>query len=76
MSEMSDTEFLDYCYWHSKTERAGFVGSHVARILRLAGQEEKARQFEDRADSIFSVPDEVMHPLVAQARGRPPSPTN
>lgn len=37
MSAMTDAELIGYCELHCKTERALFVGSHVNRMIKLAG---------------------------------------
>lgn len=38
MSEMTDTDLIDYCDLHCETERALFIGRHVNRMLDLAGK--------------------------------------
>lgn len=35
---MNDAEFLDYCYWHSRTERHLFSWEHVRRLLHLSAE--------------------------------------
>jgi hypothetical protein len=51
---MGDEEFILYCETHSLTERAGFVPEHLARIHRLAGHEETARQWDAAPLNIIS----------------------
>ena len=52
---MSDEEFIAYCEAHSRTERKGFVPAHIARLLRLAGDEKQAADFEALSVQIISV---------------------
>ena len=69
MSEMSDEEFLDYCDGMTETERCGFVPKQLARLLRLAGEEALAIQWEAQPNQIVDhIHDDVTR-LVIQARG-------
>ncbi len=67
---MEDLEFIRYCEAHCETERAGFVPSNLERIYRLAGDDEKANEWAKKPLNIFSVFEDVMKPLCAQARER------
>lgn len=64
---MDDLEFIRYCETHCETPRAGFVGQNIARILRLAGEDEKAKEWDDLG-SIVSIRPEAMLPMCAKAR--------
>lgn len=72
MSIESDTEFLDYCFFHSETPRCGFVPSHVARLLRLASPvyEEVARRWDAMPNSVINLNREEVKTLVKEARDR------
>lgn len=50
MNDMNDDEFISYCETHSETPLALFNGTQVARLMRLAGHEEAARQWDPHPD--------------------------
>lgn len=43
---MSDEEFLNYCRTHCQSPRTAFVPAQIARLLRLAGREETAKEWD------------------------------
>lgn len=53
MPEMSDKEFMLYCRTHCSTPRAAFVPSQIARLHRLAGNEERADHWEKQPNQIL-----------------------
>lgn len=44
--KMTDKEFILYCKTHCNTPRAAFVPAQIARLLRLAGREETAKEWD------------------------------
>lgn len=50
---MTDSEFLQYCLSHSQTQRAAFVSSQLARLCRLAGYEDLAKEWDERPNEII-----------------------
>lgn len=65
---MDDDEFLDYCYWHSRTERALFAAAHCRRLFALAAVPFPAPSLPDTA--FRAMASDLVDPLVTQARSR------
>lgn len=72
MGAMNDRELLSYAALHCRTERALFAKEHVAQIYRLAGRP-LSGEFRFLSDFV-GVHEEVMMPLVEEARRRMFSP--
>lgn len=65
---MGDLEFIRYCETHSCTERSGFVPEHIARMLRLCGRDDEAKEWDAKhPHQIISVD---MRPLCKVAMER------
>lgn len=64
--KMSDEEFLNYCYHHSKTERALFAAGHCRRLFELAG--EPFPEPTLGTEAFRSMDFELVGPLVERAR--------
>jgi hypothetical protein len=67
---MTDKEFLDYCDAMTETPRCGFVPSNIARIFRLAGDQETAKTWDDQPNRVVNCGHGVIRNLVKQARER------
>lgn len=68
MALETDDEFLDYMYWHSKTERHLFHRDHVRRLLMLSGHENPDEILAHQGE-FLGVGEELALPLVEKARG-------
>lgn len=67
MTEMTDAEFLSYCFTHAETPRAGFVPKQIARLLTLADPDkykENIEYFNNREHSIISCDEAEIKMLV------------
>jgi hypothetical protein len=67
---VSDDEFLAYCEGMTETERCGFVPANIARLLRLAGHEKAAAQWDAQPLRIVSNCHEAISRHVKEARSR------
>jgi hypothetical protein len=67
---MTDKEFLDYCESMAETPRCGFVPSNIARLLRLAGDEETAKQWDPEHHRVVDGCHEAVRHLTKKARER------
>lgn len=66
---MNNAEFLDYCYWHSQTERHLFHVDHAKRLLKLAGESEDHPGMPYNAPNAFVGMDfDFVKPRVERAR--------
>lgn len=66
---MTDPEFLDYCYWHSQTDRHLFHVDHAKRLLKLAGEDENRPDIPRGANAFVGMDFEFVKPRVETARG-------
>jgi hypothetical protein len=64
-----DEDFIDYCRWHSRTDRALFHRDHVKRMAKLAGDEVLAARAGTFPEWV-AVHEEAMMPLVEKARAK------
>lgn len=74
--EMGDDEFLRYCDSMADTPRCGFAPCHVARLVRLAGYDERAAaQWEARPTDVYDMdPDDIRKAVnAALAKVRAPA---
>ena len=71
---MTDAEFLDYCEAMTRTERCGFVPGNIVRLLRLAGEDERAKAWEGAAPVIIGGCHDTVTKFVALARKRAETP--
>lgn len=72
-SEMSDDEFLSYCFLHAETPVAGFVPKQIVRLLTLADEKkykENIDYFQKRENSIINCEEAEIKQLVKTARKR------
>ena len=67
---MTDEEFLSYCEGMAETPRCGFVPSNIARLLRLAGHDEHAAQWDKEPNYIVDGCHDAIRRHVAEARER------
>ena len=65
---MTDKEFLDYCEGMTDTPRCGFVPSSIARLLRLAGHEDLAKQWDTVPHRVISNCHDDVTKYVKEAR--------
>jgi hypothetical protein len=65
---MKDLEFLDYCYYHSKTPRHLFTVSDVRRLSLLAGSDEPAETKRLTENAIVGMDFDFVEPRVQMAR--------
>lgn len=68
MDDMSDEEFLDYCYAHADTPRCGFVPAQAARLARLAGQDDAADQWSRVPHGVYELDPSTVRIAVEAAR--------
>jgi hypothetical protein len=67
---MTDKEFLDYCDSMTRTQRCGLVPSNIARLLRLAGNEARARAWDAEPNRIVDNCHDEVREFVGLARDR------
>jgi hypothetical protein len=67
---MTDKEFLDYCEAMTETPRCGFVPSNIARLLRLAGHEGYAKQWDLERNYIVDGCHDEVRKYTKEARER------
>lgn len=61
----TDDEVLDYCFHHSRTERALFHRDHIARLYELAGH-----KLSGALPEWIVVRPAIIDPLVKTARAK------
>lgn len=64
---MSDDEFLNYCDAHADTPRCGFVPEQIARLARLAGEEEIAAVWDAKPLNIHDMDRDDVREFVKRA---------
>ena len=67
---MNDEEFLRYCDTHSYTERCGFVPEHIARLARLAGEDDVAKAWDEKPLNVHNMDGNEIRDFVERARTR------
>jgi len=67
---MNDIEFLDYCDGMTETEDCGFVPSNIARLLRLAGYEAEAAEWDKAPVAVHRGYHSAVRRHVEEARAR------
>ena len=65
---MNDSEFLQYCETHSHTERCGFVPSQIARLCKLIGDEDSAKNWAALDNGVYDMDGIEIRAAVATAR--------
>lgn len=70
MTQMTDEEFLIYCDSMADTPRCGFAPSNVARLVRLAGQEEWAKHWEGKPVGVYDMDHDDIRQCVTKALQR------
>lgn len=68
-----DRDFLNYVSLHSTTERALFSNRHVARFLRLAGDESLAQPADANPGGFSAMHYEIIDDMLKAAYARLPS---
>ena len=67
---MNDNEFLDYCEAMTETPDCGFVPSNIARLLRLAGHEAEAAEWDKAPVAVHRGYHSAVRRHVGEARAR------
>jgi hypothetical protein len=67
---MSDRDFLLYCETHAETPRCGFTPDQIARLFRLAGNDNRAALWAMQPAGVFNCDPESVLYLVEEARER------
>lgn len=70
MNDMDDAEFLNYALGMADTPRCGFVPSQIARLYRLAGDEDKAALWDKEPNQVIDADRHGIRKLVALAEAR------
>jgi hypothetical protein len=68
--DMEDAEFLSYCDAHASSPRCGFVPEHIARLLRLGGNEEDAAKWDKQPVQVVECNPSQIRAYVIVARER------